>query len=239
MKTIKTPFIFMIFIMSFFTSAFALETLPIPKNLIAFDSIEGKVLLARSSNNAFWKLMPYFTTEDGLTFCGVASAVMVLNALNIQPPSAPSHAPYRIFEQDNFFTDAVLKIITPAVIGMQGMTLEELQKSMQTFGVKAEMVYGSDISEKDFRKQLIKAIHSEHQYIIINFHRKYIKEVGKGHFSPLAAYDEKTDRFLLLDVARYKYASVWVKTDELYQAIRLNDQGKVKKNRGYLIVNAV
>lgn len=239
MKRTRKILISAILTMSFITSTFALETLPIPENLIAFDSTEGKTVFARSSNNAFWKLMPYFTTEDGLTFCAVASGVMVLNALNIQPPITPSHAPYRIFEQDNFFTDSVLKIITPAEINMHGMTLEQLGESIQAQGVKAGITYGSDITEKDFRKTLIAAIRSDDQYIIVNFHRKYLNEVGEGHFSPLAAYDEKTDRFLLLDVARYKYSVVWVKTEDLYKAIRLNTKGKVEKIRGYLIINSI
>jgi len=229
----------LIFVMSFIISTFAFATLPIQTNLIVFDSTEGKVLLKRSSNNAFWKLIPYFTTENGLTFCGIASGVMVLNALNIPPPSTPDHAPYRIFEQDNFFTDSVLKIITPSEINMQGMSLEQLGESIKTFGIKTKIIYGGDLAKNNFRKELINVIHSDNQYIIINFHRKYLNEMGGGHFSPLAAYDEKTDRFLLLDVARYKYPPVWVKTDDLYRAIHLNEKGEVVNFRGYLVVNSV
>lgn len=228
-----------IFLMTFMTSTVAFATLPIQKNLIVFDSKEGKVLLKRSSNNAFWKLISYFTTEDGLTFCGIASGVMVLNALNIPPPSTPAHAPYRIFEQDNFFTDSVLKIVTPSEINMQGMSLEQLGKSIKTFGIKTKIIHGGNLSKNDFRKELISVINSDNQYIIINFHRKYLNEKGGGHFSPLAAYDEKTDRFLLLDVARYKYPSVWVKTDDLFRAIHLNEKEKIVNFRGYLVVNSV
>ena len=46
--------------------------------------------------------------------------------------------------------------------------------------------------------------------------------MGEGHFSPLGAYDSKTDSFLLMDVARYKYPPVWVKTSQLYNSIRDN-----------------
>ena len=132
----------------------------------------------------------------------------------------------------------MLKIVTPAVINMRGMTLEQLGKSIQTFGAKIEITYGSDITKNNFRKKLIASLRSEHVYVIVNVHRKYLNEVGEGHFSPLAAYDEKTDRFLLLDVARYKYPAVWVKTDNLFQAIRLNSTGKVERRRGFLLVSA-
>ena len=45
----------------------------------------------------------------------------------------------------------------------------------------------------------------------MNYLRKAIGQERGGHISPLAAYDAKSDRFLILDVARYKYPPVWVK----------------------------
>ena len=39
--------------------------------------------------------------------------------------------------------------------------------------------------------------------------RRVLQALAESH-SPLGAYDEKADRFLILDVARYKYPPVWV-----------------------------
>jgi Phytochelatin synthase len=39
---------------------------------------------------------------------------------------------------------------------------------------------------------------------VIRQNRAIGQEQG-GHISPLAAYDAETDRFLILDVSRYKY----------------------------------
>jgi hypothetical protein len=36
----------------------------------------------------------------------------------------------------------------------------------------------------------------------LNFHRSALGEVGGGHMSPLAAYEPRSDSFLLLDVSR-------------------------------------
>jgi hypothetical protein len=44
--------------------------------------------------------------------------------------------------------------------------------------------------------------------VIVNYLRKAIGQEKGGHISPLAAYDAETDRFLILDVSRYKYPPV-------------------------------
>ena len=57
-----------------------------------------------------------------------------------------------------------------------------------------------------------------------------------GHISPLAAFDAESDRFLILDVARYKYPPVWVKTVELFAAMNTTDSDNENKTRGYVLV---
>ena len=59
--------------------------------------------------------------------------------------------------------------------------------------------------------------------MIVNYLRKALGEQKGGHISPLAAYDAKTDRFLILDVARYKYPPVWVKTADMFAAMNTPD----------------
>ena len=67
--------------------------------------------------------------------------------------------------------------------------------------------------------------------------RKALGEERGGHISPLGAYDEKADRFLILDVARYKYPPVWVKTSDLFDAMNTTDAGNDNKTRGYVLVS--
>ena len=59
-----------------------------------------------------------------------------------------------------------------------------------------------------------------------------------GHISPLAAYNSKADRFLILDVARYKYPPVWVSTSDLFAAMNTTDSDNDNKTRGFVVVGA-
>jgi hypothetical protein len=54
----------------------------------------------------------------------------------------------------------------------------------------------------------------------------------------LAAYDEKADRFLILDVARYKYPPLWVTTSDLFEAMNTSDPDNDNKTRGCVLVSA-
>ena len=68
--------------------------------------------------------------------------------------------------------------------------------------------------------------------------RKAIGEQIGGHISPLAAYDSKADRFLILDVARYKYPPVWVKAADIFDAMNTPDAQNGDKTRGFVLVTA-
>jgi hypothetical protein len=72
----------------------------------------------------------------------------------------------------------------------------------------------------------------------VNFLRKALGEERGGHISPLGAYDEKADRFLIFDVARYKYPPVWVKTSDLFDAMNTTDSSNDNKTRGYVLISS-
>ena len=72
-------------------------------------------------------------------------------------------------------------------------------------------------------------------FVIVNYLRKAIGQEKGGHISPLAAYDGKADRFLILDVARYKYPPVWVKASELFDAMNTQDSDNEDKTRGFVL----
>ena len=76
----------------------------------------------------------------------------------------------------------------------------------------------------------------ENHFVIVNYHRKALGQEWGGHISPLAAYDEKADRFLILDVARYKYPPVWVTTSDLFDAMNTPDPDNENKARGYVLI---
>ncbi|MCP4303859.1 MAG: glutathione gamma-glutamylcysteinyltransferase, partial [bacterium] len=51
------------------------------------------------------------------------------------------------------------------------------------------------------------------------------------------AYDADTDRFLILDVSRYKYPPVWVEAETLFNAMNTTDSDNDDKSRGYVVVS--
>ena len=72
--------------------------------------------------------------------------------------------------------------------------------------------------------------------MIVNYLRDAIGQEKGGHISPLAAYDTETDRFLILDVSRYKYPPVWVTTPKLFAALNTTDADNQNRTRGFVLV---
>jgi hypothetical protein len=214
------------------------QTLPLSSNLVGFNTDEGEKLLFESkSKEDFFPLSMQFTTQSNQAYCGVASMVMVLNGLQIPAPEAPQYKPYRIFTQENFFSnDNTKKVLTPEVVSRQGMTLDQLGQLLASYGVKVNVYHAADTSLEQFRKQAAANLKEPENFVLVNYLRKEIGQEKGGHISPLAAYNEQTDRFLILDVSRYKYPPVWVKTADLWKAMLTND-ASVNKSRGFVFVS--
>lgn len=72
---------------------------------------------------------------------------------------------------------------------------------------------------------------------MINYLRAAIGQEKGGHISPLAAYDADTDRFLILDVSRYKYPPVWVEAADLFAAMNTEDSDNENRTRGFVLIS--
>jgi len=214
------------------------QTLKLPPNLIPFNSIEGEKLLINSQfRNDYFPLSIHFVTQKNQAYCGVASMVMVLNALNISAPEAPEYPSFHTFTQDNFFdNEKTSKISSAKVISRRGMNLEKLGKLLESYDVKAKVYHAADIDISQFRRLVTDNLKQPNNFVIVNYLRKSIGQEQGGHISPIAAYDQSTDRFLILDVSRYKYPPVWVKAEELWQAISTIDFDG-GKTRGFVLIS--
>ena len=211
--------------------------LKLPKNLIALDSKEGQEIFQQSTYKAdFWPLMENIETQQNLMYSGVASMVVALNALNVDPPTEPAHAPYKMYTQNNIFTPAVLKITTPTNVNKRGVNLTELEKMLGDYPVKALMYRTNDTSYKEFKESAMHALKTGKGYVIVNFDRRTMGEKGGGQFSPIAAYDATTNRFLIVDVARYMYPPVWVNGLDLWHAMKAVDT-RTHEPRGFVIIS--
>jgi glutathione gamma-glutamylcysteinyltransferase len=71
-------------------------------------------------------------------------------------------------------------------------------------------------------------------FIVVSFARGSLGQTGDGHYSPIAAYHESSDRCLILDVARFKYGPYWVSVSDLYESTRPVDV-MTNKSRGWFL----
>ncbi len=205
--------------------------------IIYWDSAEGIALRSHIPVDAdYWSLVSNFAVQNTQTFCAVASAITVLNSLPIQKPVDPIYAPYPYFTQNNFFSPAVTKVINPKTVLSSGMTREQLAETFIQHGAKVESIAGDSVDNDSLRTLLQNALGDDGRFVLINYARAVFGQVGGGHWSVLAAFDEQSDRVLILDVAKYKYAPVWVEINLLKQAIATIDSTS-QKARGLLIVS--
>ena len=163
---------------------------------------------------------------------------MVLNALRVPAPAAPEYAPYRTFTQDNLLSERTDAVLPRETLARQGMTLDQLGGILAMQPVHAEVHHASESSVDEFRKLAQAYLGEAGHFVIVNYLRKALGEEIGGHISPLAAYDAKADRFLILDVARYKYPPVWVKTADMFAAMNTPDAANDNKTRGFVLVTA-
>jgi hypothetical protein len=213
------------------------QTLPLPETLTPLTGFAGQALLQDSEARAdFVPLTSQFVTQDNQAFCGVASVVMVLNALGVPAPQAPVWD-RAYFTQENVLTAQTEAIIGRDTIARQGLTLAELAGILETYPVRAEIHHGSEVSLEEFRALIRANLEASGNYVLINYLRRAIGQERGGHISPLAAYDADTDQFLILDVSRYKYPPVWVQAETLWQAINTVDPVS-GLTRGFLLIGA-
>jgi hypothetical protein len=205
--------------------------------VIYWDTAAGKTLRARIPSNAdYWQLVPTFAVQDTQSYCSVASAITVLNAMPIKKPVDPTYAPYAYFTQSNYFTPDVSKIISPQDVLRMGMTREQMAETLSAQGVRTKSIAGDTLDDDSLRNLLQKALLDDGQFVLANYLRAILGQVGGGHWSALAAYDAQSDRVLILDVAKYKYPPVWVSISTLRQAIATIDTTS-NKARGLVLVS--
>ena len=229
---ISIPSLFLILLAAFPLTGTAAEP-----DVIYWNSDAGKVLRARIAPDAdYWQLIPWFTNQINQSYCGVASAVTVLNAMPIKKPVDPIYAPHAFFTQNNFFTPEVVKVIGPDTVRNMGMTRNEMVQTLTQLGVKATTIAGDSVDESALRKLVQKAMGDDGQFVLVNFLRSSLGQPGGGHWSVLAAYDAQADRALILDVSKYMYEPEWVTIKTLRKAIDTMDFTSFKK-RGLVFVS--
>ena len=209
----------------------------LPDTLIALDAPEGQKLLLESTARAdYFRLAEHYVTQETGSLCGAASIVMALNAIDVRAPEMPRIGA-RMFTQENMFNDCARGVLPRERVERGGMTISQLADLVQCQPARAEVVHASDTTLDAFRARAAKNLADPRDAMIVNYNRSEVGQEYMGHLSPIAAYHAGADRLLLMDVARYKYPPVWVKTDALFAAMNTGDPSS-GKSRGFVVVSA-
>ncbi|MGR8940585.1 MAG: phytochelatin synthase family protein [Gammaproteobacteria bacterium] len=209
----------------------------ISSRLIPLTSSEGEQMLYGSNDKQdFLPLSIHFVSQQNLAYCGAASMAMVLNALGIPAPIDPVYVRFPMFTQNTVFNAKTESVVSAKTVAHQGMTLDQLGALLATYPVEAKVYHSSDSSLDQFRELAVENLNQPDNFILVNYLRSALGQQKGGHISPLGAYDPASDRFLILDVARFKYPPVWVEAERLWHAMNTIDDASLK-TRGFVLVS--
>lgn len=203
-----------------------------------WNSPEGLNRLARSEfKNDFHQLVNFYQPQINPLYCSIATSVTILNAFEYP----------KILTQENFLNDKTDKIKSQKIIKNQirnkdkkydpGLSLDDLSKILsEVYNLKTKATHvakNSDQTIQEFRLALREVLSDKEKFLIVNFDGQILGLKTNGHVSPVAAYDEKSDSVLILDVALYKNQWFWTSIEELVLAMNTKDE---QIYRGYLVV---
>ena len=234
--------------------------------LIAWNTPAGRERLMWSQyKNDYFQLAHNFQPQINPLYCGIASSVIVLNSMRLATNGVPSQKAievkvpealgggrldYPSYSQLTFLGEKTDSIKSRAVVELKnqngpktkldpGLTLQDLHDVLEAYGTRVQLHYVEQEPDEgidDFRSSLKKALSDSTNFMIVNFHGKTMGAPTDGHISPVAAYDEKSDSVLLLDVAGYLNPWYWTPTEHLYRAMHTKDGNKY---RGYVVVSDI
>jgi glutathione gamma-glutamylcysteinyltransferase len=205
---------------------------PLPERCVPFSSAEGRTLfreaLAAGTLENFFPLAEQFHTQQDPAFCGLASLVVGLNALAIDPGRLWK-GPWRWFGEE--LLDCCTSLDD---VRQKGVTLLELGCLARCNGAEAIVEYADERPLDTLREHVAEASRlAEGPVLLAGYSRKLLDQTGEGHFSPLAGYHAGRDLALVLDVARFKYPPYWLPLELLHRAMCAVDPAS-GRSRGWL-----
>jgi hypothetical protein len=231
------------------------------QGLVPFASEEGLARLARSTAKVdFPALANQFEAQTNTMFCGPTTAAIVLNAINARSSELPRdrrrlttedlvHVPKSMdpviprFTQDNVILKGTKTraqvlgepmMINGKLIKDFGYQARQFEALFKGHGMKTRLVIVDDKRPEDeIRRDLVDNLKRLGDFVVVGYHRKAVGQPGGGHISPLAAYDQESDSFLVLDVNPSSAGWVWMPAATLVKGMRTFD---TVENRGYVHV---
>ncbi len=158
-----------------------------------------------------------------------------------------------IWTEQNFFESAQLVLNQNEIMGKAmnekhqynlGIGLDTLSNALNIILDNVNMsttTYHVDIITQhqlnEFRCLIKDVMNSSNQYIIVNYNlNMQCPELNCGHFAPIAAYDQVSDRVLLLDPWASFSPWVWIKLADFYASMNTLDGNNY---RGYIVIGDI
>jgi len=117
----------------------------------------------------------------------------------------------------------------------RGFQIRQLADLLLQHGLSVKTgIVTPTLTNKKIKQDLLRNLKHPDDYVIINYKRGILGQAGGGHISPVAAYHQASDSFLIMDVTPNKADWIWVKSALLFSAMRTFD---TVENRGYLLVS--
>jgi glutathione gamma-glutamylcysteinyltransferase len=210
---------------------------PLPAELPALDSAEGRALFQRAlvagTLEGYFKLAQQFHTQSDPAFCGLGSLVCALNALGIDPGRRWKGS-WRWFSEE--LLDCCKSLDE---VRRSGITLDEAACLARCSGAAVTVQRAAQQNADTFRYHLrAAATASDGPVLIVNYSRSAVAQTGSGHFSPIGGYDAATDQALVLDTARFKYPPHWMPVELLFDAMQERD-ADTGATRGWLLLDRI
>lgn len=194
-----------------------------------------ELFLGAEERSDYFLIASFLETEQILTFCGPATIAAVMNSLGVDRPTPIQFHPWSLWTQDEVFNAENQALKSYPVVEHEGLLLEELAQFFTNLGVPATFQHADAFDVAELRRIVRETLADPGKRLVANYSRKPIGQIGDGHISPIAAYDEQTDRVLVLDVARYKYPPVWMTVADMHMAMDTVDPGS-NTARGLVVV---
>jgi hypothetical protein len=183
----------------------------------------------------FWKLIGYYVPQHNDKACGVASSIMVLNALFAKDRNTAAGSNVDV-EEIFKLSPAYKKNVGVKGKGFQldelGETLTKLLESQPggPYTVTVERFNGKDSKAelKRLDKMLSANEKNPNDFILVNVLQSVLTgdpEGNVGHLAPIGAYDARKKRVLILDPDRKYYQPYWVPYEKLFDAMNTTDPG--------------
>ena len=230
---------------------------PLPADCTAFSSPRGRQVfqsaLQTGGLKSFFSLIEQHTTQTEPAYCGLATLVVALNAMAIDPRENWK-TPWRWYQEElikcccDFDLEQVKKT---------GITLADFRCLAICQGLLADIHYADDeattlerfreairevcvedpnpLDNNDSSLPLSSTGQALADVLVVSYDRKSLGQTGSGHFSPIAAYDKVSDSVLILDTARFKYGSHWVAVSQLFKALQPLDKD-TGRSRGFAML---